>query len=592
MRGRGLARWPVGALLYPTRHLRWKIIAPYVALTIILAVAGAYLVTKLVGGSLDERFNNQLIEAGRVAQDSLVRRERKHLETVRSIAFTDGVAEATEGADASALAGIIEPLLANAGLERAEVIAADGTRVYGAQIDDGTAFAYTPINDNDRPSTWPFVQKVLSGETDQLGDKFTAVVHTSSQGYVLYTAGPIYNGEELAGAVLIGTRLPSFLAAAKAEALADVTIYAADGTPLGSSFAPDEDGTLDLQPGAGVLDSAAFVREDRTLFGRDYDLLYGSLLIRGEPVGYYSVGLPSSFIFSAQSATRTQMVTLFAGVMLCALLLGWLIARTITMPIFRLVTAANGVAGGDLSARSRVHGPDEIGALGTAFDAMAERLQRQHLATVRALTSAIDARDPYTMGHSLRVGQLAVEIGTELGLSQNDLQHLEIGGYLHDIGKIGVRDAVLLKPGALDADERAAIERHPTIGLQILEPVDLAPEVIEFVGGHHEKLNGVGYPEHLHEHELSVFPRIAAVADIFDALTTDRPYRAGMTPAKGLSILYKEADDGQLDRDVVVALERVLPRWRQRLKSEPSLQGFRIEQQTAKPAPAAEEIAA
>ena len=394
----------------------------------------------------------------------------------------------------------------------------------------------------------------------------------------MYTAGPIYAGDALTGVVLIGTPLSSFLTIAKAETQADVTIYDGDGATLASTFTSADARTPNLTPSPDVIGSSALVREERTLFGRDYDLLYGSLLIRGEAVGYYSVGLPSSFIFSAQSTTRTQMVTLFAGTMLCALLLGWLIARTITRPVSRLVVAANGVAAGDLSSRSRVEGPDEIGALGRAFDAMAERLQRQHLATVRALTSAIDARDPYTMGHSLRVGQLAVEIGTELGLSQSDLAHLEIGGYLHDVGKIGVRDAVLLKPGALDAEERAAIERHPTIGLEILEGIDLAPEVIEFVGGHHEKLNGVGYPRHLHEHQLGIYPRVAAVADIYDALTTDRPYRAGMSPARGLHVLYEESDAGQLDRDVVVALERVLPRWQQRLKDEPSLQGFRIEQ--------------
>jgi putative nucleotidyltransferase with HDIG domain len=577
MRGRGAARWPARVLLYPTRHLRWKIIAPYAALTIILAVAGTYLVTKLVGGSLDERFNNQLIEAGRVAQDSLVRRERKHLEAVRSATFTEGVGEATAAGDAAALADAVQPLLANAGLERAEIIARDGTRVYGAQLADPATLAYAPLPAADDPADWAIVRQVLAGETDAHGDKFTDIVQTSS-GYVLYTAGPVYDGDTLAGAILVGTPMPSFLAAAKAESQADVSIYARDGAPLGSSFAASGDAAPDLQPGDALPAGGEFLREHRSLFGRDYDLLYAELLIRDRPVGYYSVGLPSSFIFSAQSATRSQMVTLFAGTMLCALLLGWLIARTITTPVFRLVTAANGVAAGDLSSRSRVQGPDEIGALGQAFDAMAERLQRQHLATVRALTSAIDARDPYTMGHSLRVGQLAVEIGGELGLGQSDLQHLEIGGYLHDIGKIGVRDAVLLKPGALDADERAAIERHPSIGLEILEAVDLAPEVREFVGGHHEKLNGVGYPRHLHDHELSVFPRIAAVADIFDALTTDRPYRAGMSPAKGLHILYEEAAAGQLDRDVVQALERVLPRWRRRLESEPSLQGFRIEQ--------------
>jgi putative nucleotidyltransferase with HDIG domain len=578
----------MGVLLYPARHLRWKIIAPYAALTIILAVAGTYLVTRLVGGSLDERFNNQLIEAGNVAQDALVRRERKHLEAVRSVGFTDGVAAATRSGDSQTLARSIEPLLANAGLERAEVIAADGRRVYGAQLADPSASTYAPIQDADAPADWPVVRNVLSGATDARGDKFTAIVSTPS-GYVLYTAGPIADDEGLAGVILIGTPLSSFLASAKAESLADVSLYGADGALLGSSFDAG-DGPLDLQAKSALPVAGGLLREHRSFFGRDYDLLFGELLIRDQPVGYYSVGLPSSFIFSAQSTTRTQMVMLFAGTMLCALLLGWLVARTITSPLSRLVSAANGVAGGDLSARSSVRGADEIGVLGRTFDAMAERLQRQHLATVRALTSAIDARDPYTMGHSLRVGQLAVEIGTELGLGETDLQHLEIGGYLHDIGKIGVRDAVLLKPGALDAEERAAIERHPAIGLEILEAVELAPEVLEFVGGHHEKLNGVGYPRHLEAHELSMFPRIAAVADIFDALTTDRPYRAGMTPAKGLHILYEEAAAGQLDRDVVQALERVLPRWRRRLETEPALQGFRIQPPT--PVEARVEVAA
>jgi putative nucleotidyltransferase with HDIG domain len=207
---------------------------------------------------------------------------------------------------------------------------------------------------------------------------------------------------------------------------------------------------------------------------------------------------------------------------------------------------------------------------------MTERLQKQNLATIRALTSAIDARDPYTMGHSLRVGQLAVEIGREVGLGPDRLQHLEIGGYLHDIGKIGVRDSVLLKPGALTPEERAAIEEHPTIGLQILDPVELAPDVIAFVGSHHEKLNGSGYPHHAAGAELSIVPRIAAVADIYDALTTDRPYRPGMAVGKAIQILHKEAAAGQLDLDVVGALERVIPRWTARLHSDPSLKGFRI----------------
>jgi putative nucleotidyltransferase with HDIG domain len=113
---------------------------------------------------------------------------------------------------------------------------------------------------------------------------------------------------------------------------------------------------------------------------------------------------------------------------------------------------------------------------------MTERLAHTHLATIRALTSAIDARDPYTAGHSIRVGQLALEIGRSLELPRRDLQFLEIGGYLHDIGKIGIRDAVLLKTGLLTDDERSLIEEHPRIGLRIVQYVDLADEVLQFIG--------------------------------------------------------------------------------------------------------------
>ncbi|MCH7816108.1 MAG: HD domain-containing protein [Proteobacteria bacterium] len=122
--------------------------------------------------------------------------------------------------------------------------------------------------------------------------------------------------------------------------------------------------------------------------------------------------------------------------------------------------------------------------------------------------SAIDARDPYTRGHSVRVGHLSVDLGEALGLSAAQLQHLQIGGYLHDIGKIGIRDAVLLKPGKLTDEEFDLIRQHPTIGLDILRTLDLPPAVIAVVGGHHEKLNGAGYPLGLSAEELTIFPRM------------------------------------------------------------------------------------
>jgi HD-GYP domain-containing protein (c-di-GMP phosphodiesterase class II) len=146
---------------------------------------------------------------------------------------------------------------------------------------------------------------------------------------------------------------------------------------------------------------------------------------------------------------------------------------------------------------------------------------------------------------------------------------------LHDIGKIGIRDNVLLKPGRLTEEERHAIEDHPRIGLAILEPVDLPPEVIQFVEGHHERLDGSGYPHGLKADEVSTIARIGAVADMFDALTSERPYRGPETPNAALKVLRSDAID-KLDPHVLDALEAVLPEWERRRAEEPELSGFRL----------------
>ncbi len=570
--------WLSNALSYPAQHIRWKIIAPYAVLAALLALAGTYMVTRLVTGSLEERFNNQLAESARVTSDSFVRRERKHLEVVRSVAFTEGVATATQSGDPLALARLVNPIAANARAERVEILDTTGKRVYGEKLADVQALSYTPLDDATDHTTWPAVSGVLSKQSDALGDKFAQLVETPD-GYALYTSGPIYDGDKLAGVVLVGSTLRSFLPGAKAEALADVTVYDFGGTPLVTTFPDAQNNTeADLTPADGVLASvgASTVREHKTLYGRDFDMMYGKIVIRDRAVGRYSVGLPSSFILRAGATTRWQMAVLFTVATLAVLVTGWLIARSLTRPLLKLVTVARAVTEGDLTARASARGADEVGVLAASFDRMTERLQQQHLATIKALTSAIDARDPYTLGHSVRVGQLAVAVGAELGLPESELQHLEIGGYLHDIGKIGVRDSVLLKPGALTPEERQMIEMHPRIGLDILAPVDLAPEVIAFVAGHHEKLDGSGYPGHVHASGLSIVARIASVADIYDALSTDRPYRGAMTLEESLQIIWKEVEDGHLDREVVTAFERVLPQWEVRRRHDPALKGYKI----------------
>ncbi len=578
MRSSRLARGLSLVLAWPTRRIRWKIIAPYALLTLFLAAAGTFIATRLVTGSLEERFNNQLAEAARVTSDSVVRRERQHLEVVRGIAFTEGVPRAVESGRTNDLDLLVEPLAANNGAELVEVLDATGRSVLSIRLDDPGALEYKPMTETDDRSSWPIVQSVLNAESDALGDKFAQIAQTAD-GYALYTSGPILDGDRLVGVVLVGSLLDSFLPVAKGEALADITVYDFDGTPLATTFATtgtDEEANLTPdEEGLAGSGGAIALRETRTLFGREFDLLYGDLVVRDQVVGVYSVGLPSSFILSAGSGTRWQMGALFAIATTAVLFTGWLVARSLTTPLLKLVAAARAVTAGDLTARSAVRSPDEVGVLADSFDAMTERLQRQHLATIQALTSAIDARDPYTHGHSARVGQLAVEIGQALGLTEPQLQHLEIGGYLHDIGKIGVRDAVLLKSGELTPQERELIERHPRVGLDILAPVDLAPDVTEFVAAHHEKLDGSGYPSHLRSQQLNIVSRIAAVADIYDALTTDRPYHPAMTPQEAMETLKREASNERLDIQVVTTLDRILLRWERRRRIDPRLKGFK-----------------
>lgn len=568
---------------WPLHHVRWKIVLPYAFLTIVLAAAGSYLATRLVMGSLEERFDNQLAEAGRVVSDAVVRKEREHLETVRAVAFTEGVTEAIEAGDAETLENLVGPIAGNAAVERLEVLDGDGQRLKTLWLADEEALFYQELTDDDKPATWPIVQRVLHGEVDETGDKYAQIVQTS-ESFVLYTAGPILGNGDVAGVVLVGTSLDSFAEEAKTEALADITVYDFGGNPLTSTFAQPDNPSTDearLDLGSHVLDDAtmgaAAVREHRTLWGRDYDLVYGRLEVRDQAVGLYSVGLPTEFMFSAGATTRTQVALLFGVGMAAVLGIGLFLAHRLTEPILRLVRAARQVASGDLTARSGVHTSDEIGTLASSFDVMTDKLQHQHLATIKALASAIDARDPHTLGHSLRVGQLAVTLGRHLGIDDKTLAQIEIGGYLHDIGKIGIRDPILLKPGTLTREERRSVEKHPLIGLAILGPVELPKVIVDFVESHHERLDGSGYPHGARDEQVSIVARIAAVADVYDAVTSERPYRGPMTVEEALALLQSQVGS-LLDPSVVEAMVSVHPEWERRRASEPELTGIKVPQ--------------
>jgi len=188
---------------------------------------------------------------------------------------------------------------------------------------------------------------------------------------------------------------------------------------------------------------------------------------------------------------------------------------------------------------------------------------------VRALTSAIDAKDPYTCGHSDRVARVSVRLAQELGLDLETLKTIYLGGLLHDVGKIGIDDNVLRKPGKLTEAEFAHIKTHPEIGYNILLDLKQLSHLLPIVRHHHESWDGRGYPHQLAGENIPFLARIVAVADAFDAMSSDRVYRKGMDEAKLDSILRDGAGQ-QWDADVVAAFFRARDDVRQIAQSDSS----------------------
>jgi response regulator RpfG family c-di-GMP phosphodiesterase len=189
----------------------------------------------------------------------------------------------------------------------------------------------------------------------------------------------------------------------------------------------------------------------------------------------------------------------------------------------------------------------------------ARRLESLFLASIQSFAVALEAKDKYTRGHSIRVASLSATITAELGLNEDVARQIELGGQLHDIGKIGVREDVLNKPGPLTPEEYAHIMTHPVVGWRILSPLlDDAPVALNIVRSHHERYDGRGIPDHLAAHDIPLEARIAAVADAFDAMTSGRPYRGNRMSQQAVLDEMTRNRGTQFDPHVLDAFFRCL----------------------------------
>ena len=196
-------------------------------------------------------------------------------------------------------------------------------------------------------------------------------------------------------------------------------------------------------------------------------------------------------------------------------------------------------------------------AVALANSNLIQELNRLNWGTLKALARTVDAKSSWTAGHSERVADIALKIGKSLGLEPKELINLQRAAFLHDIGKIGVPVAILDKPGKLSHEEFSIIKAHPRMGGRILEPIKAYDEIIPMVVEHHERFDGKGYPDGLNGTSISLGARILAVADVFDALKSDRPYRQGMPFEQVIEIIKQEASQ-QFDPDIVNAFLTVV----------------------------------
>jgi HD-GYP domain-containing protein (c-di-GMP phosphodiesterase class II) len=217
-------------------------------------------------------------------------------------------------------------------------------------------------------------------------------------------------------------------------------------------------------------------------------------------------------------------------------------ATGIARPIRELAQRTREIANGNYAQRVELKTRNEIGELATNFNAMSGAIEKaieqlrkaaneNHLLfinSVRMLAAAIDAKDPYTRGHSERVGRYSVAIGKTLGLPEKEMRNLRVSALLHDVGKIGIDDRILRKPGALSEDEFEVMKQHPAKGAAIMSGVAQLIDIIPGMKYHHEKWSGGGYPDGLEGEQIPMQARIVAIADTFDAMTTNRPYQKAM----------------------------------------------------------------
>ena len=539
--------------------LRRKIVAPFMALVVFVGVVGTAAVMTQLARTTTTQFDGTLLRAGSLAGDHLALLEAGRVGQLRAAANTLGVPAAVQSGNAAALGVLLSPLVINAGPSPLTFVVMDRTGRAVVEIRGGAAGAAPAVRT--RPASdfgnQPGVTAALAGSSDQLGDKYV-FEGTGSSGPTLNWVAPIRSGDTPVGALVIIEPIAAIAAGIRGSGHSDVIFYGPDGRVLDATLA----GVASLDRADAAMASEEHpLRVSQVVGGHRYGVLVAPWVMRGRALGFIGAAVKADGLYAALGQFALILALIFTLLALLVIVVGLELARRITRPIDRLVTAMRAVEAGDLTRRAPPAGRDEIGLLTTSFNAMAAGLERKtseveeaYFSSLEALARAIDARDPYTFEHSSRVAAISLEIAEGLRLAPDGRRALQRSGLLHDVGKIGVQDRILLKNGPLTDEEWAVIRRHPSIGFDMLKDVAFLRESMDGIRHHHERWDGAGYPDGLKGEAIPLQARIVGVADAFDAMTSDRAYRKGFSVEFSVRAVRNGAGS-QFDPAAVAAFE-------------------------------------
>jgi len=438
---------------YPSVNTR--IIVPFLLAIITIAAIGIFTVTRLVAGSIQERFTNQLVASANSAANSIVDIETEHLNTLRMMVFTEGVAQAILDNDVENLDTWLRPIAATRVADEVIIANSQGEVLLNLiRLDTPLVVQYgRPESPDDIKdiSNWENAQATLSGQTDGIGDKFVDIIMTTETeisidgdteteitrtSATIYFNAPVVTSDDerrVVGAIIVGLRMDNLVIQVSQQALSSVTLFGFDGQVLATTYrnSLNEINTNLAIPAAETAELLQTVQSDSpirevTLDEIDSQVLHAPFMLRSDQYGILGVGLPSNYIVEQSGASRNLFGLIFGIFFLVVGILGIFIARTITGPIERLVNTTRAIREGDLSRRVEMRPRDELGELGVSFDSMTDQLVHRN----REISSLLEQQVQETAQRqavltSISDAVIVQDLNNTIIMSNDTAQHIQ-----------------------------------------------------------------------------------------------------------------------------------------------------------------------